>query len=75
MRVAAVTICILSALAIVCNGGEFFGSRFSVVTLPFKYHKIVPDFIDEGPRELLQVSDWILVGKVWVAASQILQFS
>lgn len=28
---------------------------FSIIGLPFKYHKIVSDFIDYAPKELLQV--------------------
>lgn len=54
MKVAIIFICVFSALLAYC-GGDILGRRFSLVSLPFKYHKIVPDFIDEAPRELLQV--------------------
>lgn len=58
MKVAAVLISVLSVLVARSAGIELFNrNRFSLVTLPFKYYGIVPNFIDEAPKELLQVCD------------------
>lgn len=56
MKLAIATIVILTALVSHSDGIEIFNrNRFSVVALPFKYYGITPKYIDEAPRELLQV--------------------
>lgn len=57
MKIAIAVIVVIGVSVSNGDGIELFrgGNRFSLVSLPFRYHGISPEFIDEPPKELLQV--------------------
>lgn len=56
MYIGAACLVFASVLTTCASAGVFKRRGFSAVALPFKYHGIVPEFIDEAPKELLEVS-------------------
>lgn len=45
----------LSSVIAACSGGIVSRWEFSSVALPFRYHNLVPQFIDQAPKQLLEV--------------------
>lgn len=59
MKLSLVSLCVLCIIGEgICGpfNKEKKREGFSLISLPFKYHKIVSDFIDYAPKELLQVT-------------------
>lgn len=47
---------VLSNVWAMCVGAGLFGRlEFSLNALPFRYHGIVPEFVHETPKQLLEV--------------------